>query len=158
MGGSFAHAVEEKVPDGWSVSNITHEGNYDAATRTIRWGVFMDANPRTLSYTLVAPAGVASVANLGGESSFDGVNVGTAGTARVVASSDATAISLSSRMSSGGVQLKLTAAAGQSGIIEYSDDLVSWTELQTVTATTGSLEISTVSPGHKARFYRFRID
>ncbi|HEX7862947.1 MAG TPA: Ig-like domain-containing protein [Verrucomicrobiae bacterium] len=159
IGGSVAHAVEEEVPAGWSVSNITHEGNYDAATRTIRWGVFMDANPRILSYTLVAPAGVASVANLGGETSFDGLNVGTAGTARVVASSDATAVSLSStRTSSGGVQLKLTTAAGQSGIIEYSDDLVSWTELQTVIATTGSLEVSDVNPGHKARFYRFRID
>lgn len=48
-------AVEEQLPDGWGVTAISHEGGFDPEANKIRWGPFLDATPRTLTYTILPP-------------------------------------------------------------------------------------------------------
>jgi hypothetical protein len=52
-----AWAIEERVPAGWIVGQVSDGGTFDAATGTLRWGPFFDAAPRTLTYRVVPSAG-----------------------------------------------------------------------------------------------------
>ncbi len=66
-----AWAVEELVPEGWAVSNVTGGGGFDAANRKVKWGPFFDAVPRTLGYVLASPAASRSDAGLIASARFD---------------------------------------------------------------------------------------
>jgi hypothetical protein len=50
----LAWAVEESVPNGWEVSEISHNGFFDASTRKIKWGPFTESAPVNLSYVAKA--------------------------------------------------------------------------------------------------------
>ncbi len=67
-----AWAVEELVPEGWAVSNITGGGGFDATNRKVKWGPFFDAVPRTLGYVVTSPAASRSEAGLVASARFDG--------------------------------------------------------------------------------------
>lgn len=157
--GSTAYAIEESVPQGWAISE-SGDGIFDPATRKIRWGPFLDANPRNLAYRITAPSGVASSGRLSGLISTDGNDATIFGTLnRIVAMDEATAVTLIPRRNdSGEIELSISCAAGQTGVIEYSSDLQSWTALQSVTGTSGTLEIADTAGKSGVRFYRFRID
>ena len=45
-----ACAVEEVIPSSVAVANITGNGEWDAASRKIKWGPFLDATSHTVSY------------------------------------------------------------------------------------------------------------
>ncbi len=64
--GTYTGAVEEVPPAGWEVVSVSDGGVYDAATRTIRWGLFRDPQLRIVSY-LVRPS-----ADSTGEARFTG--------------------------------------------------------------------------------------
>jgi hypothetical protein len=66
-----AWAVEESVPSGWQVSDVTESGTFDAAARKIKWGLFLDAQPRALSCAVTAPAEGGTII-LTGVTSVDG--------------------------------------------------------------------------------------
>ncbi len=66
-----AWAVEELVPDGWTVSNITGGGGFDAANRKVKWGPFFDGITLTLGYVLTSPAASRSDAGLTASARFD---------------------------------------------------------------------------------------
>ena len=68
----FVYALEETVPPGFTVSNITAGGFFDTAHRKIKWGPFFDNLPRTFTYRLAAPPEAGGVYPLTGEGSFDG--------------------------------------------------------------------------------------
>ncbi len=65
-------AVEEHVPGGWEVVSIGQAGVFDPANNVMRWGPFQDNQPRTLEYTLRAPAGATQAVSLVGRYSVDG--------------------------------------------------------------------------------------
>src|SRR5438876_816022 len=44
--GVEAYAVEEHLPAGWTASDVSDAGQYDAAAETIRWGIFLDDQSR----------------------------------------------------------------------------------------------------------------
>ena len=68
-------AVEETVPAGWRVSQVSADGYWDEKAGVVRWGPFFDETPQTLRYTLTAPAGASGPQDLRGTASFDGVDV-----------------------------------------------------------------------------------
>ncbi|HUS37097.1 MAG TPA: Ig-like domain-containing protein, partial [Verrucomicrobiae bacterium] len=86
--GTAAYAVEEKVPAGWSVGNVSNEGTFDSASGVIRWGMFLDGTARTLSYTLTPPPVVSAIAKLDGRVSFDGAVQEVYGSSGVTSSGD----------------------------------------------------------------------
>ena len=94
-GGSFAvalavtpeagvdfYTVAETVPIGWNITSISHAGAA-YADGTIRWGPFLDATARSLTYNLTAPAPAATNAGFHGLAAFGAVSVTTAGATNV---------------------------------------------------------------------------
>jgi hypothetical protein len=73
------YALEEQVPPGLSVSNITGSGFFDGGNRKIKWGPFFDNLSRQLTYRLYAPGQAGGMVALGGVGSFDGQSVPIAG-------------------------------------------------------------------------------
>lgn len=67
-----AFAVEDRPPLGWTVSSIGQDGVLDRRTNTIRWGLFLDHQQRTLSYTVVPAIGAEGTHVFDGLGSFDG--------------------------------------------------------------------------------------
>jgi len=67
-----AGAVEDVVPAGWLVSNISDEGAYDPISRKIRWELPQGNSPISLSYTLEADQAAALPVVFIGTLSIDG--------------------------------------------------------------------------------------
>jgi len=70
-----AQAVEDTPPAGWTVTNISHSGQFDNVNHKVKWGPFFDADPRTLTYQVTAPMGTIGVQTFSGLASFDGVDI-----------------------------------------------------------------------------------
>lgn len=68
------YAVEDQPPAGWLVTNVTHDGVFDAATGRVKFGPFYDAEPRTVVYQAFPPPGAHGVFTFTGSASADGVN------------------------------------------------------------------------------------
>jgi hypothetical protein len=56
-----SYALVENIPWIATPSNISHEGFWDEAHRVIRWGTFLDHDPRTISYILTSEDGTYSL-------------------------------------------------------------------------------------------------
>jgi hypothetical protein len=74
-----SYAVEDAPPAGWTVSNITNSGSWDAVNNEVKWGPFFDNTARTLQYTVTPPATASGSYTFAGIASFDGVNVSITG-------------------------------------------------------------------------------
>jgi hypothetical protein len=74
------YAVEERIPAGWRVSNISDDGVFAAGA--VRWGLLLEGDPYTLSYDVTASTNDAAYATFSGVTSFDGVNVPITGVRR----------------------------------------------------------------------------
>ena len=156
-----SYTVEEKIPTGWSVSNISHDGAFDAQSGRIRWGVFFDSNSRTLSYFVTAPPNITTSGHFSGQISFDGEVREISGAPHAVTSVGSTPIRLavSETDASDGIRVQVFAAPGQTGIVESSSDLIHWTEIHAIFLPDGLVEISDrAAPTERARFYRFRAE
>jgi hypothetical protein len=70
-----AWAVEEKVPAGWLVTEISAGGHWNKDEDVVRWGPYMDDAAQTLKYTLTPLAGASGPYELKGTASFDGADV-----------------------------------------------------------------------------------
>ena len=73
------YAVEDTVPQGWTVSEISDEGIFDAGSRRVKWGPFIDQQSRGLSYTALSPASAHGLFSITGIASFDGLPVSITG-------------------------------------------------------------------------------
>jgi hypothetical protein len=62
--------VEETVPEGWAVTNVSHYGFLVPGTRRLRWGPFTDDTGQTLTYTLLPPAAARGSVTFGGLAYF----------------------------------------------------------------------------------------
>ncbi len=124
------HAVEEIPPAGWTVTNISHAGVYDAASGRVRWGLFTDQTSRTLSYD-VTPTG--ALAPFAGVASFDGTNAPIAGAFEpmIVPAIAEPEFAPVTRLPSGEMVLPLSTRFGSITVIEISDDLRLWTPVWT---------------------------
>jgi hypothetical protein len=70
-----AFAIEESIPAGYTVVDVSHGGVFDKKVNQIRWGPFLDHNPRALTYQIVALEDSVGDAFFKGLASFDGMNV-----------------------------------------------------------------------------------
>lgn len=79
-----AYAVEEILPPGFTAGSINEGGVLDSVNNKVKWGPFFDAQNRTFSYALQAPAGYNGSVILKGFASVDGNDVITKGDNRLV--------------------------------------------------------------------------
>lgn len=155
--GTSAYAVEEKIPLGWSVANISHDGTFDATTGVIRWGMFFDATARIFTYTLTPPPGVTAIARLDGRVSFDGAVYAIPG-CQSMTSTDSTTAPVIGKCESDGskVRFELSGGAGQVGVLQSSTDLIHWQDVTTLYLPDGSVQFDDNASG-VVRYYRLQI-
>jgi PKD repeat protein len=94
-GGVFAHAVQDRPPAGWDVSDVNEAGHFDSAHGQIKWGVFFDAIPRTLSYHVTPSSNACGTVSFTGEASADGSLVSIEGEGAITATAPLIRITLS---------------------------------------------------------------
>lgn len=63
--------LQDFPPAGWTVSNISHDGEWDATNGAVKW-FFLDDRTRTLTYTVTPALDAAGVACLDGQTNVDG--------------------------------------------------------------------------------------
>jgi hypothetical protein len=68
----YACGVEEKPPTGWTVSNISNSGAWDAQTRKVKWGPFFSI-PASVAYDITSPVGASGRFCFSGKVVFDGL-------------------------------------------------------------------------------------
>ena len=156
--GFGAYTVEEQVPIGWTVLNPSSDGVFDAANRVIRWGLYMDGEPRTLNYSLVPATGTSISAQLTGEVTLDGEAVAFIGDASVIAHAE-TELSLPATeiAADGSVKFRLAGEAGQVCDLESSTDLVNWTFVTELFLPEGRLEYIDYNADQTSqRYYRLK--
>lgn len=73
------YAIEERIPAGWTASNITDGGAFDAQNHSVKWGPFFDSSVRNLSCNLLVPLDAIGAASFSGHGSFDGVDLDATG-------------------------------------------------------------------------------
>jgi hypothetical protein len=108
------YAVQDAPPSGWTVSNISSGGSFDAVNKVVKFGPFFDNTARTLSYTATPPAGSSGSGSFGGVASFDGSSVSITG-ARAIPNCGLYSISPLSRSHSADAEtgsVSVTAPAG----------------------------------------------
>ena len=72
--GTLVYAVEDTPPAGWIISNINEGGSWDSVNGKVKWGLFFDANARTLTYNATPPDEATGEIEFSGTASFDGVD------------------------------------------------------------------------------------
>ncbi len=70
--GTTSYGIEETPPSGWPVSGIDSGGNYDSVNKMVKWGPFLDAQTRTLRYTVLPPSGSSGEYAVSGTVSVNG--------------------------------------------------------------------------------------
>lgn len=73
------YALQEQVPTGWTASEISDGGAYDAQNKLVKWGPFFDATQRTLTCRLTSPLSATGVILFSGHGSFDGLDATVTG-------------------------------------------------------------------------------
>jgi uncharacterized delta-60 repeat protein len=154
-GATRAYAVEDAVPTGWPVSAISPGGELDAVNGKVKWGPFLDAAPRDLSYQVVPPAGASGVVTFAGTASFDGAGLPVAGPRQISAGSR---LRVALDPATGRLVLSLVGPAGSRYLIETSTDLSGWLPLSEVTASPDGTTLPLNSrPEEPQRFYRAQL-
>lgn len=154
-----AYAVEETPPTGWSVSGVSDDGEFVAASGTVRWGPFFDAQTRSLSYVLTPATTGSTEMSFAGTASFDGASLTIGGATALSLVPDVNA--LAARFTgvqfsaASGFHAVLRGVPGQTYQLEVSTDLSHWSPLMTQTAgADGNLAFTDPEAGAQARFYR----
>jgi hypothetical protein len=159
--GVASYTLEEIVPEGWTVADISGEGAFSPENSAIRWGLFLDNEGRTLSYRLIPRNGTAPDGTLLGEMTIDGDVLTVRGDAQVVPVESTTPLSMATTLatSGSGVSLNLTGPSGQICVIEASTDLEHWTQIAEVFLPNGRLNFSELDTEENAqRYYRLRSE
>ncbi len=158
--GTTAITVEEILPDGWGVVSVSDDGQFDAGTGRIRWGLLFGDDARHLTFRAAPPSGAASTGAFVGRASFDGSDVPIAGDSRTGAADDDTTLRIvgSRREMGGKIHLKIDAAVDQVFVVEASSDLRSWVELDMHVFTGDEIDVNDPASdsGMPHRYYRLR--
>lgn len=73
------YAVEDAIPSGWAVTEISDSGSFDAVNGKVKWGPFFDHTARTLTYKVTPPTGTTGQKTFTGTASFDGTDTAVIG-------------------------------------------------------------------------------
>jgi hypothetical protein len=153
-----AWAVQDRPPAGWHVGPISDEGVYCPLTRTVKWGLFTNPVPRTLTYVITPPAVLRPENGFCGVASFDGINVPIIGHRIIRPAGGA----IAAAAAEGGATLAdegdLVQFYGEPGFrywLEASSDLVEWTVLDELLNSDGILQyLDPDRDAYDLRFYR----
>jgi hypothetical protein len=67
--------LEDKPPDAWFVSNISHSGVFDTQTKKVKWGPFFGGSiPAAVTYDVRPSGGGSGEQCFAGTASFDGLD------------------------------------------------------------------------------------
>jgi uncharacterized delta-60 repeat protein len=150
-----AFAVEDQVPAGWTVTGISDGGELDTVNSKVKWGPFLDPNPRTLSYQAAPPDSAGGVAVFTGAASFDGASITVTGTRQIRAGSR---LRVALEPGTGRLVLNLVGLVDGRYLIETSTDLARWLPLTEVTASPdGTVFPLNNRPEEPQRFYRAKL-
>ena len=152
--GTSAYAVQDLVPSRWTISGISHGGDFDPVNGLVKWGPFFDSTPRDLNFQLTPAPDAGLTATFEGSASFDGANVVTAGQNRAVATARLKSNSLTWKPN-GEFQIKAAGQIRAELVIEATSDLKSWTQVPTTVAADGTVTFKDPAAGLGfLRFYR----
>lgn len=154
--GVKAYALEETPPIGFSVTNVTGAGVFCRETRKIRWGLFSDLEPRTLSYQLVALTNSPSIARFNGVVSCNGINQPVTGQRETRRATHLTAAKLDGvkTLSDGNRLLTFSGEPGIDYVLEASSDLLDWQPIAELLNSDGNLQFIDPSTNEVIKFYR----
>jgi hypothetical protein len=79
-------AIDEHVPTGWKVSDVSDGGVYLSSVSSVRWGLFLDGQPASVSYVVTPATNTATYGSFYGVTSFDGINLSIGGVRKTVRS------------------------------------------------------------------------
>jgi hypothetical protein len=155
--GVAAYAVEDQPPAGWVATPLSGDGIYDPLSQKMKWGPFFDDAERTFSYQVTPPATATGTAKFQGIASFDGENT-TIGGQRETAWGGVELPKLTLRqntLTASGFELSFAGNPGQYYRLEYSEDLVNWHPLDTISNSTENTFYPVPPVGNRAQsFYR----
>ncbi|MCI0536033.1 MAG: hypothetical protein L0Z50_12480 [Verrucomicrobiales bacterium] len=148
------YAVQENVPDGWQVSEVSEAGQFDQPAGTVRWGLFFDDQARTLTYR-ITPTDEAARVVFEGVASFDGRSLPTSGV-REAFLNGALAKLIGRWTDRGtGFEVVLYAEPSRDYHVDASVDLVTWETVGEVkTDATGEVRFTDPQATATVRFYR----
>jgi hypothetical protein len=149
---AMVYAVEEQVSSDCSVTQISHDGEFDAVNGRIKWGPFFDNAERELSFVLAAAPTAQATLTFSGTASFDGSSHPIVGPELIRRAIRLISLDV---LSDGQFGLSVGAADGQRYRIETSPDLQTWSALVTATSNDGMLRFSDPEADQQSqRFYR----
>ena len=152
--GVSAYAVQDQIPQGWTVTQVSEGGAVDPSAGQVKWGPFLDSRARQLHYTLGAPTDSSETAQLQGAASFDGSSNAITGQRQSRASIRLGALQPLPN-GSGQFELPATGRLGGKWILQASSDLLNWVEIGTTVNTDGNIRFRDLSHALTGpRFYR----
>jgi hypothetical protein len=153
-----AYGAEDQPPPGWTVANINNGGAYDAVNGKVKWGLFFDSTPRTLSYQVTPPTNAIGAASFAGQASYDGVVTLNISGQRVTSYAPTYTFGLAAVGLGHSFHIGLMGSQGQTFLIEASTDLTSWQLISTVVLdATGSDDFYDPVSTNQDRFYRVAL-
>ncbi len=154
---TMAYAVQDRPPEGFAVTNVSDDGVFCPVTHLVKWGVYLDNAPRTLTYQVTPKTtSTTGTVTFAGVASFDGYNVPIYGQ-RVIGLGASTQIDPppSSPLTPGDRVVNLTGQAGVTYTIEASPDLIDWVPVGTLLNNDGVLNYHDPDgTNYGFRFYR----
>jgi len=152
---SSAYALEDQPPPGWAVANINNGGAYDAVNRKVKWGLFFDSTPRTLTYQVTPPGTAIGLATFGGQASYDGVVTLNIAGQRTTSYMPRPTFGMAAMGLGGSFHIGLRGSQGQTYLVEASTNLTSWQVISTVVIdATGTDDFYDPISANQVRFYQ----
>ena len=154
--GISVYFVEEQLPAGMNlnVTNISDGGKYVEGRGLIRWS-FLDAEPRTLTYTLEPETGFSGIIPLNGEVTFDEETFVTEGDTEANFGGGADVPVITAAYFGG---MLIEGTIGGTYVIEYSEDGVNWTKADEITLTASSMYWADLTSANSPkRLYRAKV-
>ncbi len=161
--GAQAWAVADRPPAGWSVSDMSPGGSWDAAWGVVRFGPFSDTQTRTLSYQVLPPEASKDRQVFSGKASVDGKVSLIRGDRLILPSRTAPDPAEPALTFRGyhrqGQEIRFE-VGGKPGVvceIEVSSDLKRWEHHSTVfVLEDGTVPVMEDRPSENRRFFRAR--
>lgn len=157
--GVSAQAVEDQIPNELEVFSISHDGVYDESMRRVRWGPFLDDQPRSLSYTVSYFSTDRPPLRFIGQGSFDGNSVPISGTddARFRESQTGLVLGTIQASREGNIEITGRVPSGQTAVIEATENFLTWIQLRRLTSSETTFQFQDKKNGNMhERFYRLR--
>lgn len=153
------YAVEDRVPEGVLVREITEGGRWDSVNRKVKWGPYFDSEPRQLAYQVIPLESATGPLVFAGVGSFDGTDIVIPGLRTVGSGISEAPRSLTIRQQRREIHLEWTGEPGQTVTIQSSQDLATWLDVDTTIADDHGVVrlVRALSDDAAAVFFRARV-